>query len=505
MVNQNDNDFPGMDFLNAAFDSSTFIKTTSYMQSLSVCPNQSTFNKSYSTLSNNPNSNQLVNNKSGSIVIGIGNLMYGSNNALPATNLNSTNGQNNLITSSNNLLSTAKSSISTNHHGANSSVSSKTAEGRALWLRHLAAIAANVSSKRAYCSKTQIYSEALSKALDIEKCKVVPFFGAFLHDLRFIIESVPSLIVTCNENTQKPIQKVSELNGNENYFTRIGVGGLLNTHKLKLTHMLLQDINMFHLHPKKMPDSEMENKNQIDSVFGNMKLNDRKFNRLKVKCKSISSLTSIASEKFINKRHKSEILELNNFQNENEQELEANIMDFQSFILYASRKPMISYKPIRDVQNLSINNGYLQYDTKYRHSVSFASLDDNFKLDFQILQMLHNGFTFSCIFNEWDLNQSIHLLNIRLESDNSTLIWSKPAWDIIGANPTFESAENQVNNNVNRSNNNFNNDKKLRKKSQFLDQPNGFQSKSESYIRKKLLTSSFQQTFSKHALKKANR
>jgi hypothetical protein len=100
---------------------------------------------------------------------------------------------------------TAKSSISTNHHGG--SVSSKTHDGKVFWLKHkFAAAAASAAANRAYCSKTQIYCEAISKALDIEDCKVVPFFGAFLHDLRFIIENVPSLAVMCNKNVQKPIE-----------------------------------------------------------------------------------------------------------------------------------------------------------------------------------------------------------------------------------------------------------------------------------------------------------
>jgi hypothetical protein len=62
------------------------------------------------------------------------------------------------------------------------------------------------ASKKSYCSKTAIYCEAISRALDTKTCKVVPFFGAFLHDLRFIVENVPSITVMCNKNVQKPIE-----------------------------------------------------------------------------------------------------------------------------------------------------------------------------------------------------------------------------------------------------------------------------------------------------------
>lgn len=57
-------------------------------------------------------------------------------------------------------------------------------------------------------------------------------------------------------------------------------------------------------------------------------------------------------------------------------------------------------------------------------------INDNHSIDYNLLQSLHNGFTFVCILNESDMFQSNYLLNIRLEPDNSTLFWSRPAWDI---------------------------------------------------------------------------
>ncbi len=54
--------------------------------------------------------------------------------------------------------------------------------------------------------KTPQYCDAVSRALDIPTCKVVPFFGTFLKDLRTILSTVPSIVVLCNRNTQKPIE-----------------------------------------------------------------------------------------------------------------------------------------------------------------------------------------------------------------------------------------------------------------------------------------------------------
>jgi hypothetical protein len=71
--------------------------------------------------------------------------------------------------------------------------------------------------------KTPQYCDAVSRALDIPTCKVVPFFGTFLKDLRTILSSVPSIVVLCNRNTQKPIEvcsidKIRVMNENKNEY-----------------------------------------------------------------------------------------------------------------------------------------------------------------------------------------------------------------------------------------------------------------------------------------------
>ena len=72
-------------------------------------------------------------------------------------------------------------------------------------------------------------------------------------------------------------------------------------------------------------------------------------------------------------------------------------------------------------------------ESKAKHNVSYIELDDNLKLDHHVLQALQHGFTFACVLNEQEIAQSTFLLNIRLETDNATLVWSKPAWDITDA------------------------------------------------------------------------
>lgn len=232
-MNQNE-DYPGMQFLNSAFDSSTFIRTNyKYIQSIAALAgsggpdggpgaNLALSSASHSATSSMANLNSSITGMTNAMGPSGGGGAKASSFILPGTSSSAgiapsqsmANTNTNVLSSSNNLLATAKSSISTNHHGVgayggsgiNGSVSSKTAEGRTLLLQHLAAAAANASSKRTYCSKTQVYCEAVSRGLDIHTCKVVPFFGAFLHDLRFIIESVPSIAVMCNTMVQKPIE-----------------------------------------------------------------------------------------------------------------------------------------------------------------------------------------------------------------------------------------------------------------------------------------------------------
>jgi len=57
-------------------------------------------------------------------------------------------------------------------------------------------------------------------------------------------------------------------------------------------------------------------------------------------------------------------------------------------------------------------------------------MHQNPQLDNHVLQAIQNGFTFVTVLNEQEPVTSTCLLNIRLEPNNSTLIWSKPAWDI---------------------------------------------------------------------------
>lgn len=464
LVNQSE-DIPGMHFLNSAFDSSTFIRTNhNYMQSFAAA------NANVQSLSRSRKSHRSKTDTKGSVIKSEANKSkagQGTNTNEPnrehneaaasseAANQSGPNHQQGLAHSSiRPQLSSKSSSIVTTFQP---SISSRTTDGRTIWLRHLAAAAASASAKREYCSKTQIYCEAVSRALDIATCRVVPFFGAFLHDLRFIIESVPSVSVTCDRNVQKPIEMVSKLNGEENYFTRICVAGLLNTRKLELAHMLLQDISMFHMHPLKMPDSNMDANRFISAAVSQLMANDRKtqahlslshhepahkptsaglLNPLLAHSSLAKSSSSLAfkssSSASLSKASEEAALRVESYN-----ETVGGLNDMASLISYVSGKCSQSFTPIRDhfsmIGGSTMATPPIDSIKATQHNISFVRLQDNPDLDYQIIQTLQNGFTFVCALNELDVVQSSCLLNIRLEANNSTLVWSKPAWDISNA------------------------------------------------------------------------
>jgi hypothetical protein len=286
---------------------------------------------------------------------------------------------------------------------------------------------------------------------------------------------------------------LSELNGQENYFTRISTAGLLNVRKIELTQMLLQDINIFHTHPNRMPDANLDTSRLIASAIASMELNDKRAKisiNLKessgitlnksmislttattptltastnlncVPCRGSNSALSRSSNNLtltkansgspilskspslrISRNELSSSSQLLSKPAQNQtfvvatnDEMVTSLNDMSSFQLYATNRPTNFYHPIREqlpfAPNLTTSPAALLNEPRTKHKVSYLKLDDNPSLDFNALQNLHNGFTFVCVFNEWDMQQSNYLLNIRLEADNSTLIWSRPAWDI---------------------------------------------------------------------------
>ncbi|XP_053407871.1 uncharacterized protein LOC123546334 isoform X3 [Mercenaria mercenaria] len=92
------------------------------------------------------------------------------------------------------------------------------------------------------------YKDAVSAALDIRECNVVPYFGGFLRDIRSVVMSSPSIVVLPPTDEDHSLEFISDYHGEDRFMTRIGVGGLINIEKLKKAHAILSDIQLFQYH-----------------------------------------------------------------------------------------------------------------------------------------------------------------------------------------------------------------------------------------------------------------
>ncbi|XP_065340527.1 uncharacterized protein LOC135939859 isoform X4 [Cloeon dipterum] len=94
------------------------------------------------------------------------------------------------------------------------------------------------------------YERALGRALAMPECRVVPFFGAFLRELREIVSNTPSLVVLAPPGAGEAarLEFISDYNGEDHFFTRIGPGGLINLDKVYRTQAVMDRIASFHQH-----------------------------------------------------------------------------------------------------------------------------------------------------------------------------------------------------------------------------------------------------------------
>ncbi|XP_062591377.1 uncharacterized protein LOC134252848 isoform X1 [Saccostrea cucullata] len=200
---------------------------------------------------------------------------------------------------------------------------------------------------------TDEYREAVSRSLDIPDCKVVPFFGGFLRDLRSLFHNVPSIIVLPSEENQS-LEFISDYNGEDRFMTRIGVGGLINMDKLKQTHHVLNDIALFHYHAKQHVDN-------------------------------VSNRSSISFD----------------FENDGDSDYDLDLD---------------SYQPIRPV--------FSEHEVMIV-TPKIANLSQHY------LQCMHHGSTVVHVDNDSSRSCMCYL---RLEVDNATLSWHRPAWSSLVGN-----------------------------------------------------------------------
>lgn len=112
-----------------------------------------------------------------------------------------------------------------------------------------------------------IYNDAIQRALRMPQCRVIPFFGTFLRDLYAIVNDLPNIVLIGNENDTDKLKFLGDVNGDDHFSSNLGVGGLLNTDKINLVSVVIENLETFHYHNKNMAkylDTVTENSREFN-------------------------------------------------------------------------------------------------------------------------------------------------------------------------------------------------------------------------------------------------
>uniref|UniRef100_A0A915DR90 Ras-GEF domain-containing protein n=1 Tax=Ditylenchus dipsaci TaxID=166011 RepID=A0A915DR90_9BILA len=97
-----------------------------------------------------------------------------------------------------------------------------------------------------------MYIEAVQKALRMPQCRIVPYFGTFLRDLYALVNDMPNVVIIGNDGETEKLKFLQDVNGDDHYSSNIAVGGLLNTDKINLVAIILDNLETFHKHNRQL-------------------------------------------------------------------------------------------------------------------------------------------------------------------------------------------------------------------------------------------------------------
>ncbi|CEF70920.1 1-phosphatidylinositol 4,5-bisphosphate phosphodiesterase epsilon-1 [Strongyloides ratti] len=97
---------------------------------------------------------------------------------------------------------------------------------------------------------SQYFVEALQRGLAMPQCRLIPFFGIFLRDLYAIVNDMSSVVVLGHSGNKDKLQFLNDQNGDDHFSSRIGVGCLLNSDKIKYITAVVNNLNVYHEHYK---------------------------------------------------------------------------------------------------------------------------------------------------------------------------------------------------------------------------------------------------------------
>lgn len=104
---------------------------------------------------------------------------------------------------------------------------------------------------------SSIYREAIQRALRMPQCRLIPFFGIFLRDLYAIVNDMPSVVITDDENKER-LELMNKQTGDNRCTSEIGVSGLLNADKISLVAVVLDNLELFYRHYKNVTSFVMD-------------------------------------------------------------------------------------------------------------------------------------------------------------------------------------------------------------------------------------------------------
>ncbi|KAL7672308.1 hypothetical protein ACOME3_007197 [Neoechinorhynchus agilis] len=235
-------------------------------------------------------------------------------------------------------------------------------------------------------------SLALSKALDIPKCKVVPFFIMFLKDLRNILHDVPSLTLACRGESHKSVEAIAPFYGQHKYFTRVSVGGILNIRKVDLVRIVLKDIEF--CHDRLRRTLVMRCCNQNEDCGGHRK-------------SKLSIAESVNSDEL----------------GKQQDVIAIRVIGDDGKCTYSTKSQSLKkHEPdMLYCMNTSVYSPIESY--RWKHCVSFVPF--HYFQDLGALQVMQNGSTF--LISDPD-SSTASFVTLSLTCDGSTLVWSPVSW-----------------------------------------------------------------------------
>uniref|UniRef100_A0A0N5A3Q4 Phosphoinositide phospholipase C n=1 Tax=Parastrongyloides trichosuri TaxID=131310 RepID=A0A0N5A3Q4_PARTI len=121
-------------------------------------------------------------------------------------------------------------------------------------------------------SPSHYFVEALQRGLAMPQCRLIPFFGIFLRDLYAIVNDMSNVVVLGYQGDKDKLQFLSDVNGDDHFSSRIGVGCLLNSDKINYITIVVNNLNIYHEHHRNVHKFIVENTNGVNNLKNDVEI-----------------------------------------------------------------------------------------------------------------------------------------------------------------------------------------------------------------------------------------